>query len=90
MDLETLATVGLPLKWVGDRLMTTADVKPRHIGRVFTAEVIADPNDPKNFETDRVTATLEGVIGSTYLVGGSEFDASELQNVRVWRREVAR
>ena len=22
MDLETLATVGLPLKWVGDRLMT--------------------------------------------------------------------
>lgn len=90
MDLETLATVGLPLKWVGDRLVTTADVKPRHIGRVFTAEVLADPNDVKNFETERLTGTLEAVIGSVYLVSGSEYDASELQNVRVWRREVAR
>lgn len=89
MDLETLATIGLPLKWVGDRLVSTADVKPRHIGRVFTAEVV-DVQDQKNFRTEQLTGTLESVVGSTYVVSGAEYEVSELQNVRVWRREVSR
>lgn len=89
MDLETMALIGAPIAWVGDRI-SPADVKPRHIGRVVTADALENPEDLDNHGTYRVIGTLTSVVGDSLFIDGHEFDYSELQNVRVWRREVKR
>ena len=77
-------------EWVGDRITTLATIQPRHIGRIVTFDVYADPENLDDYDTSRTIGVLERAGGSGIYVAGTWFLWTEIANLKCYRREVVK
>lgn len=85
MDPEVLTALGVRLRWTGDRVIVSAEWKPRHIGRPVTFELYENDDD---VDPDMIIGTLEAASISAFKVSGEWYDWNSVANVKVWRREI--
>lgn len=87
MYWDLLSASGVRIRWTGDRVLTIADFKPRHIGRPITFTKYLSDEDG-NYDSIEVLLTFEGIQGQTVLAGGEDWEWKNMDNVKVWRQEV--
>lgn len=85
MDDDLL--VGAKVNWIGDRVRSMADIRPRHIGRVcsFTYFVGLHPDD--NYMD--VMGTFDGYTGTDLLVSGELYNWGQVADFRIYRKVLA-
>lgn len=76
--------VGAKVEWIGDRVRTIADIKPRHIGRVCTFTHFWG-SDPDASEYADVMGTLEGYNGSEIIVSGDAYVWGQMADFKIYR-----
>lgn len=75
--------VGAKIEWIGDRIRTIADIKPRHIGRAcsftrfYADETYVD-----------VMGTLEGYNGSEIIVSGDAYVWGQMADFKIYRQRL--
>lgn len=84
---EILTALGVKITWVPDRVVTVADFRQRHIGRVVTFDYFRT-DDPEDYSSDPVMGALEGFVGADILVAGDSFSWARVSNLKVWRKEI--
>lgn len=88
MDFDLLAMMGVKLTWKGDRLLTLADAKPRHLGRPI-GFTYYDSVDTTDYDSIEVLGIFEGVSGQVLQVSGVEYSYDRTGDIKIYRRETA-
>lgn len=86
-SFEAFAAMGGKIKWVGDRVSTTADFKPRHIDRPITF-TLYESDDSEDYSSRDVLGTFQGSVGELIVVSNDVYKWARVGDVKIWRREV--